>query len=73
MKMSIIRQKGFLDFIDLLIIENKISKAGYHNKTAINHGEIFIFETCKSINKIENKNPTKYEPESPKKKIFQKN
>ena len=28
----------------LLIIENKISKAGYHNNTAINQGEILSFE-----------------------------
>ena len=30
--------------LDIETIENKISKAGYHNNTAINQGEILSFE-----------------------------
>ena len=44
MKMSIVRQKRIFRLLALLIIENKISKAGYHNNTAINQGEILSFE-----------------------------
>jgi len=60
-------KKAFLEFIDLLIIVNKISNAGYHNSTATNQGEIELFKECILINITENKIPNKYDPASPKK------
>ena len=49
-----------------LIIENKFSKQGYHNKSTMKKGEILSILLYNVINKIPDDKPKRYEPESPK-------
>ena len=50
---------GDLFIIFFLIIENKVSKLGYHNKTIIKNGEIWGFSRKILIKKTEKVNPNK--------------
>ena len=50
---------GDLFIIFLRIIENKVSKLGYHNKTIIKKGDICGFSRYRFIKKIEKVNPNK--------------
>ena len=60
-----------LSKLTFLIIENKVSKHGYHKSNIIKNGDKFAFELYIFIKKNENIDPSKYDPESPKKNIFE--
>ena len=58
--------KGFFLNNFFLIIENKFSKAGYHNSNVIKYGDKYKLSLCVWIKKLHKINAIRYAPESPR-------